>query len=94
MKEIILEFIHRRFPVGTGTWTSGNCYWLAFILHTAFQCDIYYLPVTGHFIAKDKEGNYYDQTGLVIFDEPCVSWEEIKNNDILWYNNLIRDCVL
>ena len=94
MKENILEFIHRRFPEDTGTWTNGNCYWLAFILKEAFNCNIYYLPIGGHFVAKDDEDNYYDYTGIVYPEKPIIEFAKLKEEDIEWYNRLIRDCVM
>ena len=89
----ILDFIHRRFPENTGTWTEGNCYWLAFILKEQFGCKIYYLPISGHFIAKDEDDNYYDQHGIVNTDEEKILWDDLKVLDETWYNNIVRDCI-
>ena len=94
MQEQILEFLNRRFPKNTGTWTNGNCYWLAFILKEAFGCEIYYLPIQGHFIAKDKDNIYYDQNGVVELEEEALSWDRLEQEDSLWYDCIVRDCVL
>ena len=93
-QERIQEFISRRFPEDTGTWTNGNCYWLSFILKEAFGCKIYYLPIMGHFVAKDKFGTFYDQTGIIELEEEPIAWEDLKREDELWYSNIVRDCVL
>lgn len=91
----ILDFINRRFSQETSIWTNQNCYWFAKILEDAFGCEIYYMPIKGHFIAKDPKCDlYYDQTGLVIPNEPIISFNKLKDDDIVWYTRLIRDCVM
>ena len=94
-KEEILDFIDRRFPEESGTWTNQNCYWFAKILEDAFGCEIYYMPIQGHFIAKDPKYDwYYDQTGLVIPNEPIINFNKLKADDIIWYTRLVRDCIM
>ena len=93
MKEQIEEFIKRRFPVDCN-WMSGNCYHFAVILNNVFGLPIAYLPVEGHFVVND--GKYiYDYNGAHLIEREVILFlNEIKESDINWYNNLVRDCVM
>lgn len=94
MKEQIIDFIKRRFPVDC-KWLDGNCYWMAFILSERFpELQIVYESVLGHFMVTDGE-NYYDWTGIVDKKSFCktpITLEEVKNICPLWYERIIRDC--
>ena len=92
MKEEILDFIHRRFPEDCH-WTDGNCAWFAIILQIRFDLKIYYLPIRGHFVCKDEEGNFYDWTGLVVPEEEPQEMKQLIRKDIQWYKRLVKDCL-
>ena len=93
MEQEVLDFIKRRWRKDAN-WTDGNCYWFARILCDRFdQLDIYYLPVDGHFVAGDGE-QFYDFNGVVCTDEKIILFEKIKETDSLWYEHIVRDCVL
>lgn len=90
--DTIMEFISRRFQSDLD-WQNGNCYWFAHILVSRFpNLKIYYLPVTGHFVAGDGE-NFYDSTGLIEVKEPIYELKWIKENDDLYYDRLKEDCM-
>lgn len=92
--EIITEFINRRFP-GDCNWTTGNCYYFATILCTRFpNLKIYYMPITGHFVVSSDKVNFYDHTGRVNVQEEVYDFELLKDEDPIWYNRLIRDCIM
>lgn len=90
----IVDFIKRRFPVDNH-WCDGNCLWMAYILTERFpELQIVYEPIIGHFMASDMV-NYYDWTGKVddsMFSKKPILLNEIKQNDSLWYERLMRDC--
>lgn len=89
----ILGFIQRRFPMDCN-WVNGNCFWFASILSARFpNLSIYYLPVTGHFIAGAL-GTYFDWTGQIFPEETPLLLEELCKNDDKWGWRLLRDCVL
>lgn len=96
MNSEILDFIDRRFSQTDANWMNGNCYWFAKILTERFpgQLLIYYIPDVGHFVAGNTRGIYYDWHGMFISDEKYPSIDDIKENDPLWYERLMRDCVL
>lgn len=57
--------------------------------------NIYYLPITGHFIAGTEWEDkviYFDWTGEIYPTEEVYSLSDIRENDPLWYNRLLRDC--
>lgn len=94
MQEAILEFIGRRF-VDNCKWKEGNCLWFALILQMRFPfLEICYLPVSGHFIARDDTGTLYDWSGVVITEEKPIEINQLKKLDSLWYSRLMRDCYL
>jgi hypothetical protein len=93
MKEEILSFINRRWKLDSN-WLDGNCYYFALILTNRFkELQIYYLPIEGHFISGNGI-EFYDWTGFVDLKEKPYLLDEIKHLDSLWYERLIRDCVL
>ena len=94
MIEDILYFIKKRFENTNANWNNGNCYWFAKILTERFpELDIYYLPNEGHFIAGDGE-TFFDYNGLITDKKFCINFQRIAEEDPLWYERLIRDCVL
>lgn len=87
------EFIKRRFSKDCD-WTNGNCYWFAAILTARFPyLSIYYLPITGHFVAGALN-TYFDWRGCVQIDEPVQLFEEIMKNERQWGRRIVRDCIL
>ena len=95
MTEAVLDFIERRFKNTDAKWTDGNCYWFSKILTMRFPTlSIYYLPVEGHFVAGDGK-SFYDYNGeLVASEYKIIPFGEIYQNDPLWYERLMKDCVL
>lgn len=91
----ILEFIRRRFSKD-GDWTCGNCLWFAAILARRFpRVDIWYLPIEGHFVVRDVDGVFYDWTGRIeALDEEPFEFVQLKYDDPLLYERLLRDCWL
>lgn len=93
----IIDFIQRRWKKDS-KFLDGNCYWFAHILATRFpQLEIYYLPITGHFVAGNGEAFFDWQGRKNIWDyyhETPMKFEEIKEQDELYYNRLVRDCIL
>lgn len=97
MKDIILNFIRRRFSKDCD-WLNGNCYWFAVILCARFKDKliIYYEPVVGHFYAGYKDGSmFFDWEGAhTNLEFKPIALEEIEKEDKIWYSRLIRDCIL
>lgn len=91
----ILDFIHRRWKIDSN-FLNGNCYWFAYILITRFpSLEIYYLPIEGHFVAGDGN-DFYDWTGAINiqqYNENIIKLNDIKTQDNLWYQRLVRDCI-
>ena len=88
----VTDFIRRRFPVDNN-WLDGNCYWMAKILCDRFEfLHIYYLPISGHFIAGDFEDHYYDWCGRVFPREVPYLFEQLREDDPLWYSHIMRNC--
>ena len=93
MEQEILDFIKRRFPVDCN-WCSGNCYWFAVILTKRFPyLSIYYEPILGHFVAG-ANNKYYDCTGECRFEDEPILFSTLKDSDPLWYERLVKDCIL
>lgn len=89
----VIEFINARWKKDCD-WCSGNCYWFAHILSSRFEfLQIYYLPIEGHFIAGDGN-NFYDFNGKCLLNEMPYLFSKLKDDDPLWYNRLVRDCIL
>ena len=89
----VLNFMKRRFSKDCD-WTNGNCFWFASILNARFKfLSIYYLPVTGHFVAGAL-GTYFDWTGKIEINEPAYLLNELCENDNEWGRRLLRDCIL
>lgn len=90
-REEILEFINRRWRADAD-WITCNCWYFASILIERFpHLRRYYLPIEGHFVAGDGE-NFFDWTGEVEIPHIIYSWEEIRKDDPVWAERLIRDC--
>ena len=96
MRDDVQDFISRRWSGDTPRWTDGNCYWFAFILCERFPLlEMYYCPVSGHFLAGDGI-DFFDFTGLVSIDQESedapLKLSTIYRADPLWYTHIIRDC--
>lgn len=92
----VLDFINRRFcNFPKEYWNTGNCYYFAIILCSRFpELKPYYDPIEGHFWAGN--GEWFFDKGSVQAKEcfnTIISLEDIKNNDPLWYERLMEDCV-
>ena len=72
--------------------TTGCCYWFAFILANRFDnAEIYYDQVENHFTAKIM-GRLYDITGECTEQYPNMEpWEKLA--DACLHSRLVRDCV-
>lgn len=96
MEKEILEFINRRFPIDCN-WTNGNCFYFAQILANRFHGDVVYDPIDGHFLFWASDGNFYDWTGIRIYDESqkrnMFLWCDSAMKDGLLHNRIYRDCV-
>lgn len=91
MEKEIINFIETRFKKDCD-WIGKNCLWFAYLLKKRFpNLNIYYLPIEGHFVVGCL-GEYFDWTGKIKLEETPILFDEIKENDELWYNRLIRDC--
>lgn len=92
----ILDFI-KHFSGAMETFTSGCCYWFAYILSERFPgAVIEYMPVPGHFIASIG-GRLYDVTGDVTEayeNEFRVRWDGMDSYDPEVRRRVERDCVL
>jgi hypothetical protein len=96
MKEEVLKFIKERFQKYDleECFCRHNCYWFAKILTIRFPyLKIYYLPITGHFVAGTSD-IYFDWHGIYSSEEKPELFETIAKIDPLWYNIIIRDCVM
>lgn len=94
MKEKVLEFIKRRFPVDCN-WTTGNCYYFAQILLARFPIGkVYYDPINGHFIFG-YHGEYFDYNGEVSVDNTSlIEWDFFIDYDFAQYQRIVRDCII
>ena len=98
MKEEILEFLDRRFQRSNPrredpcNWLTGNCYWMAMILASRFNLEVYYDPVVGHFfVGESEEGPFYDWHGETT-PVRHIKLRNLREMDEAWYNRLMRDC--
>ena len=95
MKDEVIEFILRRFPINC-YWLNGNCYYFALILHERFpNSAIYYDQIEGHFVTKIGD-NYYDWHGINIHapqSEGLVKWDEYEQIDSSHYHRIKRDVI-
>lgn len=71
----------------------GYCYWFAHILKNRFDGEIYYLPISNHFITK-IDNQFYDIRGIVEPREKAYSWEEYKLLEPIGTKRIERDCIL
>ena len=96
----VLEFIERRFKQDCN-WKTGNCYYFAVILSERFKNYnpiIYYDSLEGHFITWIN-GIFYDWSGAVAFSDEYVSkyikkWSDLREEDPIWSNRIVRDVIL
>lgn len=93
--EDILKFIAGFKDKGViECFTSGYCYWFAYILMTRFcklEPDIMYDPVVGHFITRIK-GTDFDVTGDVSGKYHPFLWE--RDSKAYEYSRVFKDCIL
>lgn len=91
----VLDFI-RNFSGARKTFTSGCCYWFAYILCTRFpEGETVLSVVENHFLARIS-GRLYDVTGDVTAaygKSLLVPWDRMPEYDELQYRRLLRDCV-
>lgn len=92
IRENILEFIRRRFPIDCN-WLTGNCYYFSIILLDKYpQGSVWYDVINGHFVFKYGE-YYYDWTGEITPDGYLVEWNKFDKYDSLQKQVIIRDCI-
>lgn len=87
--DVVLKFIKEFSSVKDG-FTTGRCYWFAYILKERFGASIYYDAVKNHFVAKIN-GNYYDASGMVTGD--FIPWDTYKDIDPVHFARLVRNCI-
>ena len=94
MDKEVLDFIKRRFGDTDARWQDGNCYWFAKILVERFPwLKIYYDTMEGHFVAGIPGGPFFDSRGYASDGESIyLRLDDIRDNDKLWYDRLMRDC--
>lgn len=98
MRNKVLDFINRRFPVDCN-WLSGNCYYFAQILKQRFEDGvILYDVIDGHFVTL-IEGIMYDWSGIVLPDENenshfYVEWDKFDEYDDLQKKCIEEDCIM
>ena len=92
----VLAFI-KRFEGSEETFTSGCCYWFARILCERFDISLYkttmmYNNIDGHFAAKIN-GRLYDITGELNETADWKTWDEFRENEPIYAQTVIRDCI-
>lgn len=94
-REEILYFIGH-FRKAAETFTTGCCYWFAYILKGRFpEAELIYLPVTGHFASRIG-GRLYDATGdvtEVFADEMQIPWDGMDAFDSNVRKSVERDVI-
>ena len=94
MKNTVIEFIKRRFPVDCN-WLNGNCFFFAQILKSRFPYGIiFYDVIYGHFVTE-IEGIKYDWSGIVKEkrDSMYIKWDDFDNYDSLQKKRIIDGCI-
>ena len=98
-KEII-DFINNFSAFGKGVknaFTSGCCYWFAFILKTRFSpfAEIYFNKTENHFACKIGK-NLYDITGNCnnTYEGIWENWHNFKTNNKIFAEKISKDCIL
>ena len=96
MADDVLRFI-RRFFGSEQTFTSGCCYWFAYILTSRFEDgEIVLAVIENHFLTR-IHGRLYDITGDVTEkyeSSVLVSWCDMDAYDVLQKERIVRDCIL
>ena len=90
----ILNFIHKftelyKNEVET-VFTSGCCYWFAYILCARFGGEMMYDPIANHFMCM-CDGRIYDITGDVSDRYNAIRWEEF--DDDLEKSRIVDYCI-
>lgn len=92
LEDQVKAFIHRRFPIDNN-WLYGNCYWMALILATRFNLDVYYDPIIGHFfVGASERGPFFDWSGRMKTPTHYLKLSNLREMDPTWYDRLMRDC--
>jgi len=96
IREDVLDFINSFRQFGDAVedcFTSGNCFWFAYILSTRFDGAITYDVVANHFGCRIS-GITYDIRGDVSEDYEWEDWEFlVQNYDPLVIQRIYRDCI-
>ena len=87
----VIDFIKKRFP-HDDNWSSGNCYYFAQILATAFNGRIVYDVIDGHFMCE-IHGLLYDYNGINDTTNKWVYWDSFPEYDRLQYDRIVHDCI-
>ena len=99
MKKTVLKFIDEftnkgRWPQVIESFTSGNCYWFAYILKARFpEGEIVYDEIINHF-GFLLEDTIYDITGIVTDKYNWENWRDVYYRDRLHGRRIVRDCIL
>ncbi len=74
------------------TFTSGCCYWFAYILCARFQhAEMMYDPIWNHFMAR-LDGELFDITGKVTEQYPdAIPWDDF--DDELEKDRIVQECI-
>lgn len=92
-----VEYFVGEFWAARDTFTSGCCYWFAWILCERFGGRVVLDVLDNHFVAELGD-RYYDVTGDVTerirAAEVVLSMDELESYDALWSRRIWRDCVL
>lgn len=89
----IEQFIEIRFSDTDAHWFDGNCYYFAVILNHRFpELQIYYEPITGHFVAGDGN-NFYDAHGKYETEYTPILYEKIIKEEPSWNRSIYEGCI-
>ena len=91
VKDFIDDFKSSNAGALECVFTSGYCYWFAFILNNLFGGDIMYHGISNHFATRIS-GRLYDITGE-ISSGGFMKWKDYKELDPLETSRICRDCI-
>ena len=105
MNDPISNFL-THFEKAKETFTSGCCYWFAFILAERFNGEIFYNPKENHFACGIQEDNpfpWIDGSAWSLYDingnikenvDDYILFKDYEKIDSTHYKRIVRDCVM